>query len=175
MKRTLRFGVGLALATFLTTVANASLYSWGPPVTAPGPAPAPEPVGGHELSVGGELGYNGSSVDSFSFILYDVKGNVLGTDTSFSGTVSVLSNGDLVLVGSSSGDLSATWTAITEGDKTPDVNLATFGTGSDAGGSFTGDWIPVTVPEPTTVIAGALLLLPFGASALRMLRKTRTL
>jgi hypothetical protein len=29
------------------------------------------------------------------------------------------------------------------------------------------------VPEPTTVIAGALLLLPLGASALRALRKTR--
>ena len=30
------------------------------------------------------------------------------------------------------------------------------------------------VPEPTTVIAGALLLLPFGASTLRLLRKHRT-
>jgi hypothetical protein len=29
------------------------------------------------------------------------------------------------------------------------------------------------VPEPTTLIAGALLLLPFGASALRMVRKNR--
>jgi hypothetical protein len=32
----------------------------------------------------------------------------------------------------------------------------------------------VPVPEPTTVIAGALLLLPFGASALRILRKKQT-
>ena len=31
----------------------------------------------------------------------------------------------------------------------------------------------VPVPEPTTVVAGALLLLPFGASTLRMLRKSR--
>jgi hypothetical protein len=30
------------------------------------------------------------------------------------------------------------------------------------------------VPEPTTMIAGALLLLPFGASTIRLLRKTRT-
>jgi hypothetical protein len=30
------------------------------------------------------------------------------------------------------------------------------------------------VPEPTTMIAGALLLLPFGASTLRILRKSRT-
>lgn len=29
------------------------------------------------------------------------------------------------------------------------------------------------VPEPTTMVAGALLLLPFGASAIRMLRKKR--
>jgi choice-of-anchor C domain-containing protein len=29
------------------------------------------------------------------------------------------------------------------------------------------------VPEPTTMIAGALLLLPFGASTLRFMRKTR--
>jgi len=30
------------------------------------------------------------------------------------------------------------------------------------------------VPEPTTMVTGALLLLPFGASALRLLRKNRT-
>jgi hypothetical protein len=32
-------------------------------------------------------------------------------------------------------------------------------------------WSTVVVPEPTTMIAGALLLLPFGASTLRILRK----
>ncbi len=30
------------------------------------------------------------------------------------------------------------------------------------------------VPEPTTIVAGAMLLLPFGMSALRMLRNSRT-
>jgi hypothetical protein len=30
------------------------------------------------------------------------------------------------------------------------------------------------VPEPTTIIAGALLLLPFGASTIRILRRNRT-
>lgn len=40
---------------------------------------------------------------------------------------------------------------------------------------FQFDDVSVTpVPEPTTMIAGALLLLPFGASALRSLRKNRT-
>jgi hypothetical protein len=29
------------------------------------------------------------------------------------------------------------------------------------------------VPEPTTMVAGVLLLLPFGASTLRVLRKNR--
>jgi hypothetical protein len=32
---------------------------------------------------------------------------------------------------------------------------------------------PTPVPEPTTMIAGALLLLPFGVSTLRILRKKR--
>jgi hypothetical protein len=31
-----------------------------------------------------------------------------------------------------------------------------------------------SVPEPTTMIAGALLLLPFGASTIRILRRNRT-
>ena len=30
------------------------------------------------------------------------------------------------------------------------------------------------MPEATTMVAGALLLLPLGVSTLRMLRKTRT-
>jgi hypothetical protein len=36
------------------------------------------------------------------------------------------------------------------------------------------DQLVMVVPEPTTMIAGALLLLPFGASTLRILRKNRT-
>ena len=36
------------------------------------------------------------------------------------------------------------------------------------------DFEPAPVPEPTTMIAGALLLLPFGASTLRMLRTSKT-
>jgi hypothetical protein len=52
-----------------------------------------------------------------------------------------------------------TWTSLGDGwDKASDVNVQVFGT---------------PVPEPTTMIAGALLLLPFGASTLRILRKGR--
>jgi hypothetical protein len=39
--------------------------------------------------------------------------------------------------------------------------------------STTGQNYVVPVPEPATMIAGALLLLPFGASTLRILRKNR--
>jgi len=38
---------------------------------------------------------------------------------------------------------------------------------------FTDVAVTSTVPEPTTMLAGALLLLPFGASTLRILRKNR--
>src|ERR1035441_62369 len=37
--------------------------------------------------------------------------------------------------------------------------------------TITGQLIPDPIPEPTTMIAGALLLLPFGASTLRILRR----
>jgi len=42
------------------------------------------------------------------------------------------------------------------------------GTHSTSGDAF------LAVPEPTTITAGALLLLPFGASTIRFLRKSRT-
>ena len=44
-------------------------------------------------------------------------------------------------------------------NKNTDANVQVFGT---------------AIPEPSTVVAGALLLLPFGVSTLRMLRKSRT-
>ena len=40
-------------------------------------------------------------------------------------------------------------------------------------GAYEWDVSTIPVPEPTTVIAGALLLLPFGASAFRILRRNR--
>jgi len=53
-----------------------------------------------------------------------------------------------------------TWTSLGNGwDKASDVNVQVYGT---------------AVPEPTTMVAGALLLLPFGARTLRMLRKKQT-
>ena len=52
-----------------------------------------------------------------------------------------------------------TWTSLGNGwDKASDVNVQVFG---------------AVVPEPTTYLAGALLLLPFGVSTLRRLRRNR--
>jgi hypothetical protein len=48
--------------------------------------------------------------------------------------------------------------------------------GTAAEGTFE-EWAAVTsavVPEPTTIIAGALLLVPFGVSTLRQVRRNRS-
>jgi hypothetical protein len=49
----------------------------------------------------------------------------------------------------------------------------TQGGGVNADGEPPQELLIAAVPEPTTVIAGALLLLPFGASTLRILRRKR--
>jgi hypothetical protein len=60
------------------------------------------------------------------------------------------------------------------------VLYSQFGTPPGTGGttSTPEEWsrflVATPVPEPTTMIAGALLLLPFAASTLRMIRKNRT-
>jgi hypothetical protein len=43
----------------------------------------------------------------------------------------------------------------------------------DHHGKWCCHFVPAPIPEPTTMIAGALLLLPFGASTIRILRKIR--
>jgi hypothetical protein len=58
------------------------------------------------------------------------------------------------------------------GESAPGFNMSAQA-GGTAATQFTYTFKSV-VPEPTTMIAGALLLLPFGASTLRILRKTRT-
>jgi hypothetical protein len=45
--------------------------------------------------------------------------------------------------------------------------------GAGSGGSQEFFMLGTPVPEPTTMVMGAVLLLPFGASTLRMLRKSR--
>jgi hypothetical protein len=76
---------------------------------------------------------------------------------------------------------------------TGDLQLSGISTGTQTGGGFILQWVPnlpaslpmeqvvndntvitgawVPVPEPTAAVAGAMLLLPFGASTLRMFRR----
>ena len=64
----------------------------------------------------------------------------------------------------------ATFVATTADSPTA-IDLNILASGND----FALDDMSLTVvPEPTTMIAGALLLLPFGASAMRFYRKSRT-
>jgi len=49
----------------------------------------------------------------------------------------------------------------------------TIGFSGSASESFTLNTSPTAVPEPTTVVAGVSMLLPFGLGAFRMLRKGR--
>ena len=72
--------------------------------------------------------------------------------------------------------------AIQQGLNTVDLDVNNLAQGQPAWGNPTGGRVEFSnasedvsvVPEPTTLIAGALTLLPFAASTLRILRRTRT-
>ena len=66
-----------------------------------------------------------------------------------------------------------TYGGVALGDMT--VNWVGLEIGDGGSGPASANIESITVvPEPTTMIAGAMLLLPFGATTLRMLRKNRT-
>lgn len=150
--------MGLALAAMLTTVANATLtvYDWVPDAST-------SDNGGNSS---GTLDIDAGVVSTFSFTLGGT------TFDGFTGTTLILSDGNLQLDGtstSSSIQSLAIWTP--NALSGTDENEVTLGGDPDFG-----DWVPeAAVPEPSTMIAsGLLLLLPFGAGTLRILRKTRT-
>jgi hypothetical protein len=68
------------------------------------------------------------------------------------------------IVGDGGISITAGWNGAVNQDYVNDVTI----------NGTTYDFEPAPVPEPTTMVAGALLLLPFGASTLRMLRKKQT-
>jgi len=161
---------GLAM---IPSAANASLevFTWAPDTTRPLPE--------NFLSSSGTLDYDTVNGDISDFSL---TYSFLGTDDTydaFSGTV-VLGDGDLALTGHSSnsnGFLGIPYVLwIPTGSPQPDENSAT------ALGTLFGDWVYTStvsdnqaapVPEPTTMFAGAMLLLPLGLGAVRSLRKNR--
>jgi hypothetical protein len=65
------------------------------------------------------------------------------------------------------------WTTIPEPEDEYDVTryLHPLLQGAGASAGFQSD---IEVPEPTTLVAGALLLVPFGMSTMRVLRKKQT-
>lgn len=169
MQKAIGFGAGLALAALLTTVANASVvYIW---VNTPGPGEDPPPASGILTLTGG----TGGIVGDLAFTLYGIT----PPDNTFNGTAMVLPDQNLTLSGTTtgsgvdSGAIAVMWH--------PTVFTALVGENSafyeynNLNYTIYGDWVPeAAVPEPTTIIAGASMLLPFGASALRMLRKRQT-
>lgn len=65
-----------------------------------------------------------------------------------------------------------TWDVVATGASTL-LSFASADSPTTAYGAALDNVALVPVPEPATVIAGALLLLPFGASALRIMRKDK--
>jgi hypothetical protein len=170
--------VGLAIVTN----ANAGLtpdvtYNWVPDTSVP--------LGDPSAS-SGQLVYdpNNNTIVNFNFT-YDKS--IKDTDYNAVGIFGVfvfLSDGDLGLNGYSTNDkgqklvtwISAGLTPTDEDSANP--LLPIFGTPP-----IFGDWVPETptgntvtpVPEPATVIAGALMLLPFSMCVVRALRRNRVM
>jgi hypothetical protein len=107
------------------------------------------------------IGMGGPTLNSSSAI------HVIYTDNSYWGDSlgSILSD---TYNGVAYGDMTVDWAGVEIGDwANGDLTIP-------ASANIDSLTVPgVAVPEPTTMIAGALLLLPFGASTLRILRKNR--
>lgn len=103
-------------------------------------------------------------------------GSTVFSGNTFYGTVSQLADGDVTLNGYAALSPSGISWSVNNGlpSTAPNENAANNANGS---GSVTyGDWVPqvTAVPEPATVVSGALLLLPFGVSVTRIIRKSRS-
>jgi hypothetical protein len=89
-------------------------------------------------------------------------------------TSTVLTSGLSQFIGNSTFDLGALLEATASWGSTPN-NGTEFGNfDPTAGATLQVTYNYSAVPEPTTVVAGGMLLLPFGACALRLLRRKQT-
>ena len=170
--------LGLSLVAGLTTTSKADIiidYAW-----IQSQAPPASSVNGL-VQTSGTLTYDQTTgtVSAYHFVsigALNLADNLL--IPTGPGISTVLGDGDLLLSTPPSIVLSGTGAGVDgvwydyAGHASPNENQFEFGL---AGGAFLyGDWVPTSsVPEPTTVVAGALLLLPFGASALRILGKRK--
>ena len=161
MIKTVKFAVAVIIAGLIAHSAQATLvtYNWVP--DAPNNA----------ATSSGSLLYDTSSGLVTQFSWKNGAGTVDSYFTQF--LVNVLAGGDLQLRGY--GQASSTSMA----DLVQWLPLASTGTDQDFAGDISnnglyfGNWVKAVaaVPEPGTVVSGALLLLPLGAGALRRLRK----
>jgi hypothetical protein len=124
------------------------------------------PGGGYIGVVGGGPDLNGSSQ---IHVIYDFATTPLSSDQHWGDTLATL---DSTVYGSTTfGQLTVYETGVEIGNWDNGISIIPASANIDS--------ITVTVstvspvPEPTTMIAGALLLLPFGASTIRLLRKNR--
>jgi len=117
------------------------------------------------------LGFGVGTVGNSSLDPSSFNGNIVGNrDYSiYAGDISASNLKDTLLVKGPLTFMFSGLTGFTEADINP---KGVFGLGTAPDSLMTGV-TPTPVPEPATAIAGALLLLPFGATTLRMLRKNR--
>jgi hypothetical protein len=163
------FAVATCLAAVLTTTANAALttYEWVPGTI--GDITADSGTLTFDPTLSGT-----SSPITYNFSWTDGTGVYSDNGTLAIGYV-ILPDGDLLLSGTPNSPSGTYWQFGTFETPNEDAFVASPGYG------MYGDWVPeatsqggIPVPEPTTVFAAALLLLPLGASAFRALRKAPT-
>jgi hypothetical protein len=114
----------------------------------------------HIISMGGEQPFDSSS--TLHAYNSDYSASVGTWGMTLSALEAMTYNGNTV------GDMTVDWAGIEIGDW--DNGTQTIPASVDIS-SIT---VPTPVPETSTMIAGMLLLLPLGASALRALRRSRT-
>jgi hypothetical protein len=116
-----------------------------------------------------DTGFGPVTPDTSTFSVNTTANNIGGTASAF-GTVNGVSSaasslstfGAVTVYGTASGLATAPWSM---GESLTLVNT---------GAQVDNVTATLAVPEPTTMVAGAMLLLPFGASTLRILRRKST-
>jgi hypothetical protein len=178
-------GLAVALATAAATTAKADVivtFNWVQGTTGGSASSDSVVLADSTETSSGTLIYDETThtVTSYSFSVTAKSGGTYTfTDTSLNPTTAIgviLADGDLHL-GDPPGEVvsegsTAYWL---DGDVygPQDENRLVLPQQNGVSPSITGDWIPATVPEASTVVAGSLLLLPFGLGALRAIRKDR--
>jgi hypothetical protein len=165
MKRTFRFGAGLALASLLASTTSAQeVFTWVSVVNE---------FGG-TATASGTLTYTAANGGTVSDLTFNVSG-FTSPDTVYEGTGPIiLPDGDLVLqAGLTLGDGNSPpwvdWSPITGNFNNPSAGENLAESYPSLSLNVLGDWVPVAVPEPPT----AALLLLFGAMTLGLLRNNR--